>query len=35
MLKLALKMTWARKGRLVLTSLAIILGTGFLSGTFV
>ena len=35
MLLLALKMTWARKGRLVLTSLAIILGTGFLSGTFV
>ncbi|NCX17775.1 MAG: FtsX-like permease family protein, partial [Acidimicrobiia bacterium] len=35
MLRLALKMTWARKGRLVLTSLAIILGTGFLSGTFV
>ena len=35
MLKLALKMTWARKGRLVLTSMAIILGTGFLSGTFV
>ena len=35
MLRLALKMTLARKGRLVLTSLAIILGTGFLSGTFV
>ncbi|NBX13518.1 MAG: hypothetical protein EBR06_06835, partial [Acidimicrobiia bacterium] len=34
-LRLALKMTLARKGRLVLTSLAIILGTGFLSGTFV
>jgi putative ABC transport system permease protein len=28
-------MTLARKGRLVLTSLAIILGTGFLSGTLI
>ena len=33
MLRLSLKMTLARKGRLVLTSLAIILGTSFLSGT--
>ena len=35
MFALALKMTLARKGRLVLTSLAVILGTAFLSGTFV
>ena len=35
MFRLALKMTVARKGRLVLTSLAVILGTAFLSGTFV
>ena len=35
MLRLSLKMTLARKGRLFLTSLAIILGTGFLSGTFI
>ncbi len=35
MLLLSLKMTLARKGRLFLTSLAIILGTGFLSGTFI
>lgn len=35
MFRLALKMTLARKGRLVLTSLAVILGTAFLSGTFV
>lgn len=35
MFGLALKMTVARKGRLLLTSLAIILGTAFLSGTFV
>jgi putative ABC transport system permease protein len=28
-------MTLARKGRLFLTSLAIILGTGFLAGTFI
>jgi putative ABC transport system permease protein len=33
MLRLSLKMTLARKGRLLLTSLAIILGTSFLSGT--
>ena len=32
---LAVKMTLARTGRLVLTSLAVILGTAFLSGTFV
>jgi putative ABC transport system permease protein len=35
MFLLAVKMTLARKGRLVLTSLAVILGTAFLSGTFV
>ena len=35
MFRLAVKMTLARKGRLVLTSLAVILGTAFLSGTFV
>ena len=35
MFVLAVKMTLARKGRLVLTSLAVILGTAFLSGTFV
>ena len=33
MFRLSLKMTVARKGRLLLTSLAIILGTSFLSGT--
>jgi putative ABC transport system permease protein len=33
MFRLSLKMTIARKGRLLLTSLAIILGTSFLSGT--
>ena len=35
MFLLAVKMTLARTGRLVLTSLAVILGTAFLSGTFV
>ena len=35
MIRLALKMTLARKGRLVLTALAVILGTSFLSGTFI
>ncbi|MFM7526334.1 MAG: ABC transporter permease, partial [Actinomycetota bacterium] len=35
MFRLAVKMTIARTGRLVLTSLAVILGTAFLSGTFV
>ena len=35
MFRLAVKMTVARTGRLILTSLAIILGTAFLSGTFV
>ena len=35
MFRLSLRMTLARKGRLVLTSLAIILGTGFLSGTLI
>ena len=34
MLKLALKGILARKGRLLLTSLAVILGTSFLAGTF-
>ena len=33
MFRLSLKMTLARKGRLLLTSLAIIIGTSFLSGT--
>jgi putative ABC transport system permease protein len=35
MFRLSLKMTLARKGRLILTSLAIILGTSFLSGTYI
>ena len=35
MFGLAFKMVFARKGRLVLTSLAVILGTAFLSGTYV
>ena len=35
MFVLAVKMTVARTGRLILTSLAVILGTAFLSGTFV
>ena len=35
MFGLAFKMTFARKGRLILTSLAVILGTAFLSGTYV
>jgi len=35
MIRLSAKMSLARVGRLVLTSLAIILGTGFLSGTFI
>ena len=35
MLKLALKGILARKGRLLLTSLAVILGTSFLAGTFI
>ena len=35
MLRLSLKMSLARKGRLFLTSLAIILGTGFLAGTYI
>ncbi len=35
MFRLAIKMTVARTGRLILTSLAVILGTAFLSGTFV
>lgn len=35
MLRLSLRMALARWGRLVLTSLAVILGTAFLSGTFI
>ncbi len=35
MFRLTAKMTLARTGRLILTSLAVILGTAFLSGTFV
>src|SRR5215210_7380238 len=35
MFKLALKGILARKGRLLLTSLAVILGTSFLAGTYV
>ncbi|MEO7369719.1 MAG: FtsX-like permease family protein [Ilumatobacteraceae bacterium] len=35
MFKLALKGILARKGRLLLTSLAVILGTSFLAGTFI
>jgi len=34
-LRLSLRMALARWGRLVLTSLAVILGTAFLSGTFI
>ena len=35
MFKLSLKNIWSRKGRLVLTALAVIAGTAFLSGVFV
>ena len=35
MFKLALKGIMARKGRLLLTSLAVILGTSFLAGTYI
>jgi putative ABC transport system permease protein len=35
MFKLAIKGIWARKGRLLLTSLAVILGTAFLAGTLI
>lgn len=35
MFRLSIKMAFARANRLVLTSLAVILGTAFLSGTFV
>ena len=35
MFKLTLKSILARKGRLLLTSLAVILGTSFLAGTFI
>jgi len=32
---LSLRNIWSRKGRLVLTALAVIAGTAFLSGVFV
>src|SRR6478752_4671819 len=35
MFRIALKGVLARKGRLLLTSLAVILGTAFLAGSFV
>lgn len=35
MFKLSLKHIWSRKGRLVLTAIAVIAGTAFLSGVFV
>ena len=35
MFKIALKGILARKGRLLLTSLAVILGTSFLAGTYI
>jgi len=35
MFKLSLRNIWSRKGRLVLTALAVIAGTSFLSGVFV
>lgn len=35
MFKLSLKNIWSRKGRLVLTALAVIAGTAFLAGVFV
>ncbi len=35
MFKLSLKNIWSRKGRLILTALAVIAGTAFLSGVFV
>ena len=35
MLRLSLKNVWSRKGRLILTALAVIAGTAFLSGVFV
>src|SRR6476619_5457101 len=35
MFRLALKGIMARKGRLLLTSLAVILGTSFLAGTYI
>ena len=35
MFKLSMKNIWSRKGRLVLTALAVIAGTAFLSGVFV
>ncbi|MCU1504010.1 MAG: transporter substrate-binding protein [Ilumatobacteraceae bacterium] len=35
MFRLSLRNVWARKGRLLLTALAIIAGTAFLSGVFV
>lgn len=35
MLRLSLKNIWSRKGRLLLTAIAVIAGTAFLSGVFV
>ncbi len=35
MFRLSLKNIWSRKGRLVLSALAVIAGTAFLSGVFV
>src|SRR4249919_3403308 len=35
MFKIAMKGIMARKGRLLLTSLAVILGTSFLAGTYI
>ena len=35
MFRLSLKNIWSRKGRLILTALAVIAGTAFLSGVFV
>ena len=35
MFKLSLKNIWSRKGRMILTALAVIAGTAFLSGVFV
>ena len=35
MLRLSLRNVWARKGRLLLTAVAVIAGTAFLSGVFV
>src|SRR6266511_4085978 len=35
MFKLTIKTVWSRKGRLLLTAVAVIAGTAFLSGVFV